>query len=240
MLVRFDPTRTDWMELATTLSVLPALDSRSTNDLMTLPVRYDGEDLAAVAQSSNLSVAEVIRCHSSATYRVAFDGFSPGFAYLLGLPPNSISPTRNTSHPNPGGFAGNSRSLLRDLSFCLPGGWHLLGTSNAELFNPTEIHLHSCAPECSSDLRLRVEHQDPQPRSSVTRSRRWPLRHGEVRSSCQRGVRSRILAVGERTGRQRRTWAVRRGRAPHRSRSSWVACASRQPMTWSSLSPAHP
>ena len=87
MLVRFDPTRTDWMELATTLSVLPALDSRSTNDLMTLPVRYDGEDLATVAQSSNLSVAEVIRCHSSATYRVAFDGFSPGFAYLPGLPP---------------------------------------------------------------------------------------------------------------------------------------------------------
>jgi len=137
VLVRFDPTRTDWMELATTLSVLPALDSRSTNDLMTLPVRYDGEDLAAVAQSSNLSVAEVISCHSSATYRVAFDGFSPGFAYLLGLPPQLHLPRRETPRTRiPAGSLAIAAHYCAIYPSASPGGWHLLGTSNAELFNP--------------------------------------------------------------------------------------------------------
>ena len=57
--------------------------------LVELPVRYggeDGPDLAELAEHARLPIGEVIRLHAAATYTVAFLGFLPGFAYLLGLP----------------------------------------------------------------------------------------------------------------------------------------------------------
>lgn len=137
VLVRFDPSQTDWIQLQATLAQLPALDAGSTNDLMTLPVRYDGEDLAAVANSSDLSIDEVISLHSSTTYRVAFDGFSPGFAYLLGLPTQLHLPRRQTPRTRiPAGSLAVAAHYCAIYPSASPGGWHLLGTCNAELFNP--------------------------------------------------------------------------------------------------------
>ena len=55
--------------------------------MVTIDVRYDGADLAEVAERCGLSVAAVVELHSGAEYTVAFCGFMPGFAYLVGLPP---------------------------------------------------------------------------------------------------------------------------------------------------------
>src|SRR5262245_34445774 len=49
-----------------------------------IPVTYDGEDLEAVAALVGLSVLELVRAHTAPEYTVAFLGFQPGFAYLLG------------------------------------------------------------------------------------------------------------------------------------------------------------
>src|SRR5579884_1117425 len=74
-------------ELSGLVAALPDLDRQDdeaaeARALIELPVRYDGPDLASVASATGLSVAEVVRRHSEATYHAAFTGFAPGFAYL--------------------------------------------------------------------------------------------------------------------------------------------------------------
>jgi inhibitor of KinA len=81
--------------------------------LIEIPVRYGGEwgpDLRDIADHAGLAPAEVIRLHSAPTYRVAMQGFSPGFAYLLGLPEVLATPRLSTPHtrvePGSIGIAG--------------------------------------------------------------------------------------------------------------------------------------
>lgn len=102
-----------------------------------VPVDYSGEDLAAVAELSGLSVAEVVERHSAAVYRVAFVGFSPGFAYLGGGDPLLTVPRRAT--PRPAVPAG---SVALASTFCgiyprrSPGGWQLIGRTTLEVWDP--------------------------------------------------------------------------------------------------------
>ena len=55
--------------------------------MVEIPVRYDGPDLADVARLTGLSEDEVVAAHTGMTWRVAFGGFAPGFAYLTGGDP---------------------------------------------------------------------------------------------------------------------------------------------------------
>src|SRR5256885_2440694 len=77
-----------------------------------VPVCYGeayGPDLGEVAERHGLSPDEVVRLHSSATYRVYMLGFAPGFAYLGGLPDVIATPRRpepRTSVPAGGGGGG--------------------------------------------------------------------------------------------------------------------------------------
>ena len=61
-----------------------------------IPVRYDGPDLADVARLTGLSGREVVAAHSGAPWRVAFGGFAPGFAYLVGGDPRLRVPRRDS------------------------------------------------------------------------------------------------------------------------------------------------
>ncbi|MYR55941.1 carboxyltransferase domain-containing protein, partial [Streptomyces sp. SID625] len=67
-----------------------------TGDVVEIPVRYDGPDLADVAALWGIGAHEVAARHSSYTYRVAFCGFAPGFGYLTGLPEPLHVPRRAT------------------------------------------------------------------------------------------------------------------------------------------------
>ncbi|WP_156327382.1 5-oxoprolinase subunit B family protein, partial [Pseudomonas sp. NBRC 111128] len=58
--------------------------ARQAGKLIEIPVHYNGEDLADVAQALGISTDEVIRRHTGRDYSVAFCGFAPGFAYLSG------------------------------------------------------------------------------------------------------------------------------------------------------------
>jgi 5-oxoprolinase (ATP-hydrolysing) subunit B len=103
--------------------------------LVEIPVRYDGADLAEVAASSGLSVAEVIALHTGAHYRVAFIGFAPGFAYLAGLPAALQLPRRPSPRPK---VTAGSVAIAGEFSAVYPGespgGWHLIGTSDLRLW----------------------------------------------------------------------------------------------------------
>jgi KipI family sensor histidine kinase inhibitor len=104
--------------------------------MVTIDVRYDGADLAEVAERCGLSVSDVVELHSEAEYTVAFCGFMPGFAYLVGLPPALHLPRRETPRTRvPAGSVAIAAEFASVYPRQSPGGWHLLGTTDVELWH---------------------------------------------------------------------------------------------------------
>jgi KipI family sensor histidine kinase inhibitor len=101
-----------------------------------LPVRYDGPDLAVVAELSGASVDAVIAAHLEQLWTAAFIGFAPGFAYLTGEDDRLTVPRRES--PRPAVPAG---SVALAAGYCgvypreSPGGWHLIGRTDAVLWD---------------------------------------------------------------------------------------------------------
>jgi KipI family sensor histidine kinase inhibitor len=99
-------------------------------------VRYDGEDLPDVAARLGLEVAEVIARHAAPTYTVACLGFSRGFPYLEGLDPALRLPRRDSPRPRvPAGAVAIAADQAGIYPQAMPGGWHVLGRTDAVLFD---------------------------------------------------------------------------------------------------------
>jgi len=105
--------------------------------LVEIPVVYDGPDLDEVAQLTGLSPEEVIARHTGAEHVAAFIGFQPGFAYLTGADTLLHVPRRDVPRTRvPGGtvaIAGPYSGVYPRES---PGGWRLLGSTTALMFDP--------------------------------------------------------------------------------------------------------
>ncbi len=102
-----------------------------------IPVRYDGEDLAELAALHGLSVEEAIGLHLAPLYRVAFLGFSPGFAYLLGLDARLRTPRLERPRALvPAGSVAIGDGFTAVYPVASPGGWRLLGRTSSTLFDP--------------------------------------------------------------------------------------------------------
>jgi allophanate hydrolase subunit 2/allophanate hydrolase subunit 1 len=89
-----------------------------------VPVVYDGADLDTFGVPSQ----EVVERHSATPHRIAFLGFSPGFAYLDGLDPALDRPrleVPRTRVPALSVAVAGRRSCLYPTPS--PGGWRLLG-----------------------------------------------------------------------------------------------------------------
>ena len=101
-----------------------------------VPVRYDGPDLDAIAATTGLTVDEVVSLHCGATYRVAFCGFLPGFAYLIGLPAQLQMPRRRSPRPR---VAAGSVAIADGFTGVYPadspGGWHIVGSTQVVLWD---------------------------------------------------------------------------------------------------------
>lgn len=98
-----------------------------------VPVVYDGLDLGEVASLWGVSESEVVARHTGTEFRVAFCGFAPGFPYLVGL--DAQVPRRATPRPVvPAGSVGLAGRYCGIYPTRSPGGWQLLGTTNARLF----------------------------------------------------------------------------------------------------------
>jgi KipI family sensor histidine kinase inhibitor len=99
-------------------------------------VVYDGADLENVAALTGFSVEEVIDRHSRAIYTVAFLGFSRSFPYLAGLDPAIIVPRLATPRTSvPAGSVGMGAGYTGIYPMSSPGGWQLLGHTDAVLFD---------------------------------------------------------------------------------------------------------
>ena len=103
---------------------------------MILEVVYDGADLEDVAQACELTIRDVIQLHSTADYTVAFCGFVPGFAYLVGLPELLQLPRRSTPRTRvPAGAVAIAAEFTGVYPRESPGGWHLLGRTGMPLWD---------------------------------------------------------------------------------------------------------
>jgi KipI family sensor histidine kinase inhibitor len=113
-----------------------AADDRAAAPTVELPVRYDGPDLAEVAELTGLTPDEVVRRHLGAEYTVAFGGFMPGFAYLVGLDPALRVGRRGSPRERvPPGAVGLADEFTAVYPSATPGGWRLIGSCDARLFD---------------------------------------------------------------------------------------------------------
>ncbi|MEV5439612.1 5-oxoprolinase subunit PxpB [Streptomyces sp. NPDC052682] len=111
-----------------------------TGEVVEIPVRYDGPDLADVAARWGVAEPEVARIHAAAEYRVAFCGFAPGFGYLTGLPPRHHVPRRATPRTAvPAGSVALAGPYTGVYPRSSPGGWQLIGTTDVVLWDHARV-----------------------------------------------------------------------------------------------------
>lgn len=129
--------QSDVTALVTKALAAPVAAAAAGGRSVRIPVRYDGEDLAVVADLLGVSTEEVVARHTGATYTVDFLGFAPGFPYLSGLDPFLASvPRLDTPRSRvPAGSVGLAAGRTCIYPTASPGGWHLLGSTQAVLFD---------------------------------------------------------------------------------------------------------
>ncbi|MCX4694518.1 allophanate hydrolase subunit 1 [Streptomyces sp. NBC_01408] len=124
--------------------------------LVTVPVRYDGPDLAEVAGLWGVPVPEVAGIVGGIVFRVAFCGFAPGFGYLTGLPEHLHLPRRDTPRPAvPAGSLALAGEYAGVYPRSSPGGWQLIGSTRAVLWDPSREPAALFAP----GVRVRFEEE---------------------------------------------------------------------------------
>ena len=118
-------------------SVDAAIVGDSASRIVEIPTHYDGEDLAEVAAMSTLSVDELIALHSGREYTAFFLGFLPGWAYCGQVDPRIKAPRLPSPRPR---IAPGTVAVIDGqtgvYSFPSPGGWRLIGSTDAVMFDP--------------------------------------------------------------------------------------------------------
>ena len=140
--VQFDATATGLdaarLRLVEQLRSL-SLMAGSESPLIEIPVCYGGDfgpDFKAVLEALGLSADELTALHTAGEYRVEMLGFTPGFAYIGGLPdelnvPRIANPRQHVAAGSVG-IAGGRSGLY---ALPGPGGWSLIGRTPLRLFD---------------------------------------------------------------------------------------------------------
>lgn len=141
--VFYDPLRVGYADLRSRLlalapSGMPTAVGNRASRSHAIQVRYDGEDLADVAARVGLTIDDVIAIHSATEYRVFVIGFVPGFAYLGVLDSRLVIPRREAPRKRvPAGSVAIAEAQTGIYPSATPGGWHLVGTTDIRMFDPS-------------------------------------------------------------------------------------------------------
>ncbi len=143
LLLRFDPLRCTHEQLEAQvrdlLADLAPAPEQPTR-IVEIPVVYGGEhgpDLESAAELLGLSAREVVALHSGQVYRVMMIGFAPGFPYIGPLPEQLAIPRRTTPRAAvPARSVAIAAGLTGIYPKRLPGGWHIIGCTPLEMFDP--------------------------------------------------------------------------------------------------------
>lgn len=107
-----------------------------------IEVVYDGDDLRDVADQLATTVEGVVTGHTHQLWRVAMMGFAPGFGYLEPVGPmvfdwRSLA-RRSSPRPRvPRGSVAVAAGMSAVYPAAMPGGWHLLGSTDQTMFDAT-------------------------------------------------------------------------------------------------------
>lgn len=148
LLIEIDPLRIDAETLAADIARYPSdRNDRPQPVLHEIAVHYNGPDLQAVAEETGLTVVEVIRRHTASRYTVAFLGFAPGFPYLVGLDPAlRVARLKIPRIRVPAGAVAIADQFAGIYPQATPGGWRLLGHTDALMFDAARAHPALLAP----------------------------------------------------------------------------------------------
>ena len=137
VLIRLDPAVTSPEAVRKATAAL-SLDGprRAAAGTVEIPVRYDGPDLADVAERTGLSPEEVVARHTGSRWTVAFAGFAPGFGYLTGGDPRLDVPRRDSPRTRiPAGSVGLAGRFSGVYPSDSPGGWQLIGHTTLRMWD---------------------------------------------------------------------------------------------------------
>jgi inhibitor of KinA len=144
--IYFDPLRTDGdammacVHRAATQAVPEPAAARAP---VRVPVCYGGElgpDLPGVAAFAGVPEDEVVRLHTTITYRVFLLGFVPGFAYLGIVDQRIAMPRRSTPRVRvPLGSVGIAGVQTGVYPAETPGGWQLIGRTPLRPFDASRV-----------------------------------------------------------------------------------------------------
>jgi len=137
--------------------------ARPAGALVELDVVYDGADLTETAELLGIRPEELAHRHAAAEWTVAFTGFAPGFGYLVSPDwpfdvPRLASPRTRV----PAGAIGLAGRFSGAYPRETPGGWRLIGTTPAPLFDPDADPPTLLAPGTRVRLRELAERAGPQ------------------------------------------------------------------------------
>lgn len=142
LLVHFDPLTTDAATLGAILLARAATTAEAAataGRLFRIPVRYGGpmgEDLESVAERLNLTPEQVVALHAGEDFPVYMIGFSPGLAYLGGLPAALHLPRRDNPRaavPRGAVLMAGQQTLFYPVE--MPTGFHVLGRTPVRCFD---------------------------------------------------------------------------------------------------------
>lgn len=201
VLVRIDPrvitvaAARAWVQQRAMDAAAPLRAEASTVEI---DVTYDGADLAETATLLGLTTDELIRRHAAAQWSVAFTGFAPGFGYL-------VSPDWSFDVPRlpaprtrvPRGAVGLAGEFTGAYPRETPGGWRLIGSTTATLFDPD-----AAAPASSALLAPGTRVRFVPVRAAAHATSRASSRTGDLTDAGRMSsndpvlVRSPVLADG--------------------------------------------
>lgn len=141
--VQFDPSLMTMREAESEVQAAinePIRCFNAESGLISLEVRFGGEfgpDLESISSALGRSEADIVNEICSLELCVDMLGFTPGFAYIDGLP-DSLSITRRTTPRQrvAAGSIGIAAGRLGTYALEGPGGWQIVGRSVTKLFDP--------------------------------------------------------------------------------------------------------
>jgi KipI family sensor histidine kinase inhibitor len=141
----------------TTLSPT-TLSDPGQGECVEIDVVYDGPDLAEVGDLTGLGADGVVEAHTGTAWTVAFAGFAPGFAYLCGGDPRIVVPRRDEPRTSvPAGSVGLAGEYSGVYPRSSPGGWQLIGRTDAPLWDVERESPALLVP--GGSVRFRAVHQ---------------------------------------------------------------------------------
>jgi KipI family sensor histidine kinase inhibitor len=115
---------------------------------VTIPCTFDGPDLDEVADRAGSTSGEVVALLTAQPLTVAVVGFSPGFAYLEGLP-DALRAVPRRTRPRPvvpAGAVALANGQAAVYPTASPGGWQLVGRTGFPLFSVSAPPYAALAP----------------------------------------------------------------------------------------------